>query len=105
MHRTRSILITEGPGFNCSSRATFSGGRIRRISRTTVEMDDMFVVMPSMSLPIKNVPLGRDWESLGKSLPDGFRYSSSNNPQWLTIEQIKNMIAPIEAAYELGKLE
>jgi UDP-N-acetylglucosamine 4,6-dehydratase len=74
-------------------------------ARNAVEMEDMFVVMPSMSLPIRNVPLGRDWVSLGKPLPDGFRYSSSNNPQWLTIEQIKSMIAPIESAYELGTLE
>ena len=36
---------------------------------------------------------------------DGFRYASNTNPQWLSIEQIQEMIAPIEAAYEQGSLE
>ena len=72
-------------------------------ARTTVELEDMFVVMPSMSLPIRSKPLGRDWEALGKPLPDGFRYASNTNPQWLTIEQIQDMVAPIEAAYEQGQ--
>ena len=71
----------------------------------TVELEDMFVVMPAMSLPIRSKPLGRDWEGLGKSLPDGFRYASNTNPQWLTIEQIQRMVAPIEAALVQGQLE
>lgn len=74
-------------------------------ARTTVELDDMFVVMPAMSLPIRSRLLGRDWEALGKMLPDGFRYASNTNPQWLTIEQIQSMVAPIESAYEQGRLE
>lgn len=74
-------------------------------ARGTVELDDMYVVMPSMSLPIGGKLLGRDWESLGQALPDGFRYASNTNGQWLTIEQIQSIIAPIEAAYEQGKLE
>jgi UDP-N-acetylglucosamine 4,6-dehydratase/5-epimerase len=73
-------------------------------ARTTVELEDMFVVMPSMSLPIRSVPLGREWEALGKPLQDGFRYASNTNQQWLTVEQIQHMIAPIEAAYMLGQL-
>lgn len=73
-------------------------------ARSTVELDDMFVVMPSMSLPIAGKLLGRDWEVMGKPLPDGFRYASNTNNQWLTIEQIQEIIAPIEAAYEQGTL-
>ncbi len=74
-------------------------------ARGTVELEDMFVVMPSMSLNVRSKPLGRDWEAVGKPLVDGFRYASNTNPQWLTIEQIQGMIAPIEAAYEQGSLE
>ena len=74
-------------------------------ARTTVELKDMFVVMPAMSLPVGGRPLGRDWESSGSSLPDGFRFASNTNPQWLTIEEIQAMVAPIEAAYEQGILE
>jgi len=31
------------------------------------------------------------WEG-GQTLPDGFRYSSDNNTQWLTVEQLRQMI-------------
>ena len=74
-------------------------------ARNTVELDDMFVVMPAMSLLVKGKPLGRDWESVGAPLQDGFRYASNTNPQWLSIEQIQEITAPIEEAYEQGSLE
>jgi len=60
-------------------------------ARSTVELEDMFVVQPAVS------PwFGYDWQSKGSSLPDGFRYTSDTNPQWLTVEQIREMIAPLE---------
>ena len=60
-------------------------------ARGTVEMDDMFVVQPSGVLWF-----GHSWQEQGKTLPDGFVYASNNNPQWLTVEQIKQMVAPFE---------
>ena len=60
-------------------------------ARGTVEMDDMFVVQPSGALWF-----GHSWQEQGRSLPDGFVYASNNNPQWLTVEQIKEMVAPFE---------
>lgn len=60
-------------------------------ARATVELDDMFVVQPSGSLWF-----GHDWNDEGLSLPDGFRYGSDTNPQWLTIEQMHEIIAPFE---------
>lgn len=74
-------------------------------ARTTVELEDMYVVMPSMSLPVGGQLLGHSWESVGHLLPDGFRFASNTNAQWLSIDQIQSIIAPIEAAYEQGKLE
>ena len=74
-------------------------------ARSTVEMDDMYVVMPSMSLNVRSKPLGRDWEAQGKPLVDGFRYASNTNSEWLTVEQIREIVAPIEVAYEQGRLE
>jgi UDP-N-acetylglucosamine 4,6-dehydratase/5-epimerase len=74
-------------------------------ARTAVELEDMFVVMPAMSLMSKGKPLGRDWEKVGTPLPDGFRYASNTNPQWLQIDALKEIIAPIELAFEQGKLE
>lgn len=74
-------------------------------ARTTVELDDMYVVMPAMSLNVRSQPLGRYWETQGRSLPDGFRYVSNTNEKWLTVEQIREIVAPIEAAYHAGTLE
>lgn len=68
-------------------------------ARSTIELDDMFVVQPSGSLWF-----GRDWEKLGNSLPEGFRYSSDNNSHWLNLEEIQAMVAPIEAEINKGNL-
>jgi UDP-N-acetylglucosamine 4,6-dehydratase/5-epimerase len=74
-------------------------------ARTTVELEDMYVVMPSMSLPVGGQPLGHSWETVGQPLQDGFRFASNTNTQWLTVDQIQGITAPIEAAYEQGTLE
>ncbi|MBP9040241.1 MAG: UDP-N-acetylglucosamine 4,6-dehydratase (inverting) [Anaerolineaceae bacterium] len=68
-------------------------------ARQTVELDDMYVVQPAESLWF-----GRDWETKGKLLEDGFRYASNTNTQWLNVEEISKIIAPIEADYLSGKL-
>ena len=36
------------------------------------------------------------WDNKGKKLEDGFRYASNTNSEYLNINQIKNMISPIE---------
>jgi UDP-N-acetylglucosamine 4,6-dehydratase len=72
-------------------------------ARATVEMPDMYVVMPTERVWASH-PFGFDWEALGKPVPDGFRYASNNNPNWLSIEQIRQITAPIETAYEEGSL-
>lgn len=69
-------------------------------ARTTVELDDMFVVQPAEALWF-----GYDWEKLGRPLQDGFRYASNTNDEWLSIEDIRKIIAPIEADYLKGTLE
>lgn len=68
-------------------------------SRNTVERENMFIVKPPETL------WKRDLHYAGKSLPDGFRYASDNNTEWLDIEGIKKLVAPFEAAYTAGKLE
>lgn len=72
-------------------------------ARHTVEMDDMFVVMPAEAVWTNQ--FGREWEKQGRPLADGFRYASNNNSEWLSIDQIREMIQPIETAYTTGKLE
>ncbi len=60
-------------------------------ARTSVEVADMFVVQPAEAFWF-----GRGWEDIGKSLPDGFRYASNTNTEWLDIPSIKSIIETLE---------
>lgn len=60
-------------------------------ARNTLELDDMFVVQP-----ISGPYFVHEWNGKGRLLPDGFRYGSETNPQQLSLEQIRQMIAPFE---------
>jgi len=55
-------------------------------ARHTLELDDMYVIQPAH-------PWWKSggWEH-GKSLPDGFCYSSDNNTQWLSVDQLREMV-------------
>jgi UDP-N-acetylglucosamine 4,6-dehydratase len=65
-------------------------------ARSAIELEDMFVVQPPTMLWF-----GHEWQTKGKPLPEGFRYGSETNPLWLTIDQIREIVAPFEAA-QLG---
>jgi UDP-N-acetylglucosamine 4,6-dehydratase len=69
-------------------------------SRSTLEMQDMYVVQPSA-----NAWFGHDWQHEGQVLPAGFRFGSDNNPQWLTVSQIREMVAPFEGHMANGYVE
>ena len=68
-------------------------------ARNTVEREHMFVVKPPETL------WARSLQYAGEPLPDGFRYSSDKNTQWLDLDGIKKFIAPFEELFEQGKLE
>ena len=72
-------------------------------SRHTRDLEDMYVIMPAERIWARN-PFGWDWEDKGAALEDGFRYASNNNPQWLSVDEIREMIRPIEAEHEQGTL-
>lgn len=66
-------------------------------ARTTVELEDMYVVQPAAALWF-----GHYWSEIGKPLPDGYHYASDNNTKWLTLPEIQAMVAPIEESLEKG---
>lgn len=68
-------------------------------SRSTIELDDMFVVKPEGALWFRH-----DWSKEGKPVPDGFKYTSDNNTEWLTPDQIKELIAPFEGVLTETKI-
>jgi UDP-N-acetylglucosamine 4,6-dehydratase/5-epimerase len=59
-------------------------------ARNTIELDKFYIIMPEMEdLKIKIA-------ARGKLVAPDFEYHSGNNPQWLTIEQMKNLINEID---------
>ncbi len=66
-------------------------------ARTTVELEDMYVVQPAAALWF-----GHYWSDIGEPLPDGYHYASDNNTEWLTVKEIKDMVAPIEDVMRNG---
>jgi UDP-N-acetylglucosamine 4,6-dehydratase len=67
-------------------------------SRSTVELQDMFVVQPQGALWFRH-----DWLKEGKQVPDGFKYTSDSNTEWLTVKQIQSLVAPFEEQYQQVK--
>jgi len=66
-------------------------------ARTAVELEDMFVVLPAGRMWFVY-----DWKSRGKDLPDGFRYASDTNSEWLDPARIREYIAPFDKSYANG---
>ncbi|MCP4568416.1 MAG: UDP-N-acetylglucosamine 4,6-dehydratase (inverting) [FCB group bacterium] len=58
-------------------------------SLNTIEFDRYYVILPSM--PIWNVDKFAEAFN-GKRCPDNFHYSSGNNTEWLTVEDIRELI-------------
>ena len=54
--------------------------------RQALELDDMFVIKPAH--PWWQVG---NWVA-GRPLPDGFRFASNSNSQWLTVNELKHMV-------------
>lgn len=69
-------------------------------ARGTVELDDMYVVLPA-----EDLWFGHEWKKKYPTLPDGFRYVSDSNQDWLSVDQIKQIIAPIEEEFRREILE
>lgn len=69
-------------------------------ARNTVELDTMYVVQPAEA-----IWFGYSWQDKGKSLKEGFSYSSDNNTEWLDVDGIKKYVAPFEELFAQGKLE
>lgn len=54
-------------------------------ARHAVELDSMFVIRPAYRWWTNG-----NWAA-GRILPDGFKYTSDNNPVWLSLDQIREM--------------
>jgi UDP-N-acetylglucosamine 4,6-dehydratase len=57
-------------------------------ARNAVELDDMYIIQPTHPWWKR-----ANWVH-GRELPQGFRYTSDTNEQWLTHEQLQELIDP-----------
>ena len=60
-------------------------------SMTTYEYDKHFIVYPQMVWNNRQKP-----NMTGKKVPEGFSYSSDNNTEWLTVEEIRELLKTVE---------
>jgi len=70
----------------------------REESRSTIELEDRFVVQPVGHLWFRH-----DWAQEGMPTPDGFEYTSDANKHWLSDEDIRALVEPFEVAYREGR--
>ena len=60
-------------------------------SMTTYEYEKHFIVYPQMVWNNRQKPI-----MSGKKVPEGFSYSSDNNTEWLTVEEIRELLKTVE---------
>ena len=60
-------------------------------ARTVVELDDMYVVQPAEAMWF-----GREWQKTGQPIADEFRYASNTNTEWLSVDQIDEIVKQVE---------
>lgn len=60
-------------------------------ARTVVELEDMYVVQPAEALWF-----GHAWARSGTRIADEFRYASNTNTDWLSVDQIKEIVEPFD---------
>lgn len=58
-------------------------------ARRTVRRTDRYVVQPTLAM------WGGFSESVGEPVPDGFAYTSDANDQWLTVNELRSMLADL----------
>ncbi|WP_044748400.1 UDP-N-acetylglucosamine 4,6-dehydratase (inverting) [Bacillus alveayuensis] len=58
-------------------------------ARHTVEFDTYYVIQPEFPW------WSHECEKYGKSLPEGFKYTSDTNTQWLSIEELRKLVEEI----------
>jgi UDP-N-acetylglucosamine 4,6-dehydratase/5-epimerase len=100
-YRIMDVVEAVAPGAEVEIVGIRPGEKIHEVmvpadeSWHTLEFDDHFVIQPTQSWWTAEDPLK---DSDGILCPDGFAYSSGGNTDWLSVENLKTLIAEIEAA-------
>ena len=65
-------------------------------SMSTYEFDKHFIVYPQMVWSEKQIKVREARAKEGKKVADGFSYSSGNNTEWLSVEEIRELLKDID---------
>lgn len=65
----------------------------------TLEFEDFYSILPSMDFSSAGSLMNTYH---GEKCPDGFKYNSGNNDDWLTVEQIRGLVGDFVAEYGNG---
>ncbi len=68
-------------------------------ARNTIQFKECYIVQPHQKLQ-KNL-LGNAKKTGGRLCSEGFRYSSENNSQWLTVTQLRELVKQISDDYAI----
>ena len=86
------------PGYKLKEIGIRPGEKLHEImvttedSMTTYEYDKHFIVYPQMTWNNRQQP-----DLSGKKVEDGFSYSSDNNTEWLSVEDIRRLLKDVES--------
>jgi UDP-N-acetylglucosamine 4,6-dehydratase len=60
-------------------------------ARGTVELPERYVILPSVRWSRHD-----RWREIGKRCPEGFRYASDTNDRWLTLTELRELVARLD---------
>lgn len=98
--RLLDLAATIAPGCEVEYIGIRPGEKLHEVlvsddeSRQTLATEDMFVIQPAHPWW-----KSENWPN-AKPVPEGFRYSSDNNEQWLTRRELEELVAPEARAAE-----
>ena len=100
-YRIMDVVEAVAPGATIEDVGIRPGEKIHEVmvpadeSWHTLEFDDHFVIQPTQTWWTAEDPLK---DSGGVPCPDGFAYSSGENSDWLSVEELKSLVANIVTA-------
>lgn len=95
--RMKDLAEAIAPGVPTRTIGIRAGEKLHEVmvteddARLTVELPDRYVILPQESWRDTS-----SWRAKGRQCPDGFRFASDTNAQWVTPAQLATMIAELE---------
>jgi UDP-N-acetylglucosamine 4,6-dehydratase len=102
--RMIDLAETIAPGCEVETIGIRPGEKLHEVlisedeARNALEVEDRYIIQPSHSWWKRD-----NWVN-AKPLPEGFRFASDNNAQWLTNQQLQELISPHAPEEEPAKI-